>query len=147
MREELPKSSAQRYARVAGWLLVALGIAGFFYNSSFATGHETLTNRDAVFGAFDVNGWHNLLHLLAGLIGVRVARSYAGSRAYAYAAGLFFLLLALLGALYGDGDSIFKLFPVNTGDDVLHLVLGLAGLLAATLTSPTPAPSHVARTG
>jgi hypothetical protein len=144
MREELPRSPAQRYARLVGWLLVALGIAGFFYNASFATGQETLTNRDAMFGVFDVNGWNNLLHLLAGLIGVRVARSYAGARAYAYAAGLFFLLLALLGALYVDGDSIFKVFPVNAEDDVLHLSLGLVGLSAGVFTPATPAPSHVA---
>ncbi|MFL5827859.1 MAG: DUF4383 domain-containing protein [Thermoleophilaceae bacterium] len=142
MTEELPTSPAQRYARLVGWLLVAIGIAGFFYNASFATGQETLTNRGSMFGAFDVNGWDNLLHLLVGLIGVRVAQSYAGARAYAWAAGLFFLVLALLGTIYGDGDSIFKLFAVNSADDAIHVAVGLVGLWAAVFTPPTPAPSH-----
>ena len=47
------------------------GIVGFFYNASFGTGDGTA--RDAVLGILDVNGWHNLVHIASGAIGLLVA--------------------------------------------------------------------------
>jgi hypothetical protein len=49
--------------------------------------------------------------------------------------------VALLGFLAGDGDEIFNLIPVNTEDNVLHLLLGIAGLGAGAATPAVPAPS------
>ena len=54
------------------------GILGFFYNASFGTGDGT--ERDAVLGILDVNGWHNVVHIVTGALGLAVARSYGGAR-------------------------------------------------------------------
>ena len=73
----LKRSSAQTYALVIGLALTALGIVGFlFYSSSFGKPGKV----DDVFGVLAVNGWHNLVHLLSGLILLAAARSY-GARA------------------------------------------------------------------
>jgi hypothetical protein len=133
------RSPAQAFALVIGATLVVAGILGFFYNASFATGDGT--ERDAVLGILDVNGWHNVVHVLSGVIGLVLAGSYDGSRAYALVFGVLYLIITLLGFLAGDGEEIFNLIPVNTEDNVLHLLLGIAGVGAGLATPSTPAPS------
>jgi hypothetical protein len=135
------RSPAQLYALVIGLTLVAAGIIGFFYNASFGTGDGT--ERDAVLGILDVNAWHNLVHILTGAIGLAVAGAYASSRGYALGLGAVYLLVALLGFIAGDGEEIFNLIPVNTEDNVLHLLIGVAGVGAGLATPATPAPSTV----
>jgi Domain of unknown function (DUF4383) len=133
------RSPAQVFSLVVGATLVVAGIAGFFYNASFGTGDGT--DRDAVLGILDVNGWHNVVHVLTGAIGLALAGGYDGSRAYALGFGSIYLLVTLLGFIAGDGDEIFNLIPVNTEDNVLHLLIGIAGLGAGLVTPSTPAPS------
>ena len=133
------RSPAQVYALVIGLTLVAAGILGFFYSASFSSGDGT--ERDALLGILDVNGWHNVVHIVTGALGLLVASSYDGSRGYALGLGAVYLLVALLGFLAGDGDEIFNLIPVNTEDNVLHLLIGVAGLSAGLATPGVPAPS------
>jgi hypothetical protein len=137
------RSPAQVYALVIGATLAVAGIAGFFYNASFGTGDGT--ERDALLGILDVNGWHNVLHILSGAIGLLLAGSYGGARAYALGLGAVYLLVALLGFLAGDGDEILNLIPVNTEDNVLHLLIGIAGVGAGLATPPVEAPTTESR--
>jgi hypothetical protein len=130
---------AQIYALTIGFLLVALGVAGFFYEASFEVGDDL--PRDAVIGVLDVNGWHNVVHLLSGAFGLLIASSYAGARVYALAFGGVYLLVALLGFLEGDGGVVIGLLPVSTEENVLHLLIGAAGVLAGLSTPDVPAPS------
>ncbi len=135
------RSPAQVYALVVGAVLVLGGIAGFFYNASFGSGDGT--ERDAVLGILDVNGWHNVVHIVTGGLGLIVASSYGASRAYAIGLGSVYLLIALFGFIAGDGEELFNLIPVNTEDNFFHLLLGIAGLGAGIVTPGTPAPSMV----
>jgi hypothetical protein len=137
------RSPAQVYALVIGATLTIAGIAGFFYNASFGTGDGT--SRDAVLGILDVNGWHNVVHIASGAVGLLVVRSYGGSRAYALVLGAVYLVVALLGFLAGDGDEIVNLIPVNTEDNFLHLLIGIAGVGAGLATPATLPPSIAAR--
>ena len=79
------RSPAQVFALVIGLTLVAAGIAGFFYNASFATGDDV--PRDAVIGILDVNGWHNVVHIATGVAGLVLAGSYDGARLFALGGG------------------------------------------------------------
>jgi Domain of unknown function (DUF4383) len=126
------RSPAQVYALVIGLTLVVAGIAGFFYSASFSTGDGT--ERDAVLGILDVNGWHNLVHIASGVAGLALAGSYGGARAYALGLGIVYLLVTLLGFIAGDGDEIVNLIPVNTEDNFLHLLIGIAGIGAGLAT-------------
>jgi hypothetical protein len=137
------RSPAQVYALVIGATLTVGGIVGFFYNASFGSGSGT--SRDAVLGILDVNGWHNVVHIASGAVGLLVARSYGGSRAYALALGAVYLVVALLGFLAGDGGEIFSLIPVNTEDNFLHLFIGIAGVGAGLATPATLPPTLAAR--
>ena len=139
-------SPARLYATLVGGTLVVAGIIGFFYDASFDTGDSL--QADDVFGVLAVNGWHNIVHILTGALGLLVA-GYA-ARAYALGLGAVYLVVALLGFIHlggGDTDSILKFIPVNTEDNILHLVLGLLGVGAGVSTPkagarpPRPSPA------
>jgi uncharacterized protein DUF4383 len=130
-------SPARLYATLVGGTLVVAGLIGFFYDSSFDTGNSL--RADELFGLLAVNGWHNLIHIATGALGLALAGSRA--REYALGLGLVYLLVALLGFVeFGSGDSadnILKLVPVNSEDNFLHLILGGLGV-AAGLATPRP---------
>jgi Domain of unknown function (DUF4383) len=128
-------SPARLYALLVGGALTIAGIIGFFYDSSFDTG-SSLTS-EAVFGVLDVNGWHNVVHLATGLLGLAAA-GYA-ARTYALGLGLVYVVVAIWGfAETSNGFGVILDFlPVNTEDNILHLVLGLTGLAAGAATRST----------
>ena len=129
------RSPAQLYALVFGVTLVVAGVIGFFYSSDFGSPGDV----DGVLGILDVNGWHNLVHIASGATGLFVVGSYAGSRAYALGLGAVYLVVAALGFIAGNGDEIFNLIPVNTEDNFLHLLIGIAGV-GAGLATPAHEP-------
>jgi hypothetical protein len=130
------RTSAQLYALVFGVVLVAAGIIGFFYEASFAAGAGVVTDSNA-FGILAVNGWHNLIHLLTGAIGLAVVGSVSGSRTYALVLGVVYVLVAIWG--FASPPAILSLVPVNVEDDILHLLIGIAGLGAYAASSSSSA--------
>lgn len=119
---------ARLYATLVGAALVVGGIVGFFYSASFGGPGKV----DDVLGILSVNGWHNVFHIATGAIGLLVA-GYA-ARQYALWLGALYVAIAIWGFAIGGGDSILGFLPVNTGDNILHLVLGLLGIAAASAT-------------
>jgi len=128
-------SPARLYALLVGGVLTIAGIIGFFYDSSFDTGSDLTT--EAVLGVLDVNGWHNVVHLVTGLLGLAAA-GYA-ARTYALGLGLVYVVVAIWGfAETSNGFGVILDFlPVNTEDNIFHLVLGLTGLAAGAATRST----------
>jgi Domain of unknown function (DUF4383) len=132
-------SPARLYAVLVGGVLVVAGIIGFFYSSSFNT---QAADVDDAFGILAVNGWHNMVHILTGALGLLVA-GYA-ARAYALGLGAVYLVIAAWGFIIGDGEFLLGFIPVNTEDNVLHVVLGFLGLgagLATPAAGAQPAPA------
>lgn len=139
-------SPARLYCLLVGGVLVIAGIIGFFYEASFDSG-ESLKSED-VFGVLAVNGWHNLVHIAIG--GFLLVAAGGAARGAAFFIGVLYIVLTVLGFIATGGDGIgfvaedgvlIDLVPVNDEDNVLHLVLGLTGVLAglATRRGRTPA--------
>src|SRR5919202_2776691 len=130
-------SPARLYAIVVGAVLVVAGIIGFFYNGHFGSGDNGFGDDTSVkvFGILAVNGWHNVVHLATGALGL-LAVGYA-ARTYALGLGVVYLVVAAWGFIIGSGDSILSIIPVNTEDNVLHLLLGIAGIGAGLATPAT----------
>jgi hypothetical protein len=134
-------SPARLYCLLVGAVLVIAGIIGFFYESSFATGDSIRV--DEAFGILDVNGWHNVVHLAIGALLLVAAGSAA--RPVALFVGVLYIVLCILGfvatgnggiGFVAENDTLFRLVPVNSEDNVLHLVLGISGVIAALATRP-----------
>jgi Domain of unknown function (DUF4383) len=134
-------SPARLYALTVGGVLTIAGIIGFFYDASFDVGDSL--QRDAVLGILEVNAWHNIVHILTGVLGL-LAAGYA-AREYALGLGLVYVVVAFLGFIdfaSGDvNDTILQFIPVNTEDNIFHLALGVLGLAAGAATPKEAAPA------
>jgi hypothetical protein len=135
------RSPAQLYALIFGATLVLAGILGWFYSSSFGSPGEV----DGVLGILDVNGWHNLVHIATGVLGL-LALGYSAARTYALGLGATYVVVAIWGFVVGDGGAILSIIPVNTEDNVLHVLIGLAGLGAYAATPAVTKPTTARRT-
>ncbi|SRR5258705_9128436 len=120
-------SPARLYATLIGALLVVVGIVGFFYSASFGSPGDV----ENAFGVLAIDGWSNVVHILTGAIGLMVA-GYA-ARQYSLWLGVVYLAISVWGFAIG-GSSILGFFPANTGDNLLHLLIGLLGVWAALAT-------------
>jgi hypothetical protein len=126
-------SPARIYALVVGAVLVAAGVIGFFYESAFSSDESV---RGAVLGLLDVNGWHNVVHIATGLLGILAARTLAGARTYCLLFGIVYAVVCLWGFILGGEGSILSIIPINTEDNILHLVLGVLGVGAYAASDP-----------
>jgi len=127
----MSRTFAQWYCAVAGVLLVVAGLLGYIADSSFRTG-GTLQG-DSLFG-LEVNGWHNVVHLVSGIVLLAAANTRPTAKTVSWAFGAVYLVVFLWGAI--DGNNVLGVFPVNPADNVFHLLLALAAWLCAYV-SPT----------
>lgn len=138
------RSPAQLYALVFGVLLLLLGIAGFFWGASFAVGTSAGVEQGFLLDVFAVNGWHNLVHIATGALGLAVAGRYRYARLYALGLGVVYALVALLGFVAASEDTLIGLLAINTEDNFLHLLIAVAGIGAGLATPEEPAASSAA---
>lgn len=129
------KTPAQLYALVLGLVLVLVGILGFFVNASFAVGE--LVERDELI-IFDVNGWHNVVHLASGAVGLAMAGTAASARLFAIGFGVVYGLVFVLGLFM---DPLLGIIPINAADNVLHALIAIVGIAAGLASSAEPAPT------
>jgi hypothetical protein len=108
---------------LAGLSLLLAGILGFIADSGFNTG-DPLNGHNLII--FEVNGWHNLVHILSGLVLLAAAPKRASAKTVAIAFGVVYGIVTIIGLV--NGNDVLGLFPVNPADNVLHIALTLLGL-------------------
>ena len=132
---------AQLYCLLAGAALLLAGIFGFLADATFDTGSTNDPEGGNVGGAlqgdsflgFEVNGWHNLVHIASGLLLLAAFKRRDLAKTVALTFGIVYGAVAIIGLI--DGNDVFGLIPVNAADNILHIALSLAGIIAA-LASP-----------
>jgi hypothetical protein len=136
---------ARLYALAAGAFLALLGVLGFFYDAGFDTGRQLAA--DDIAGIIVVNGWRNVVYLATGLL----ALGFASSRPRRTAAvlGAFYMLYGLWGVAETDHDigNILEVLPLTDEDNVLHLLIGALGVVAAIGDGPLPKPKQTRKRG
>ncbi len=127
-------SAVQTAARIVGIVFILVGILGFIpgVTANLETlqfaGHES---GALLLGLFQVSILHNIVHLLYGVAGVVLARTFSGARNYLIWGGAVYLVLWLYG-LFVAHESPANFVPLNDADDWLHFVLGI-GMIALGL--------------
>ena len=92
-------------------------------------------------GVFAVSVLHNIVHLAFGVAGLLASRTVTAARLFLIVAGAIYLVLTLYGLVI-DHASTANFVPVNTADNWLHLVLGVAMVaLGVLLGRPAAAPT------
>ena len=126
------RSLAQTLAMVFGIAFLGAGILGFIPGITTNYDDMTFAGNDSgaeLLGIFQVSVLHNIVHLLFGVAGLALARTWSGARTYLLGSGVIYIVLFAYGLLVGAGDDA-NFVPANNADDWLHLVLGV-GLLAS----------------
>lgn len=124
-------TTLQKAAAAVGAVFLLVGVLGFVpgittgYDSMEFAGHES---HAELLGIFEVSVLHNVVHLLFGVAGLAMARTWGGARSFLIGGGAIYLLLWIYGLLI-DKNSAANFVPLNTADDWLHFVLGL-GMVA-----------------
>jgi hypothetical protein len=124
-----PANPAQVVCGVLGLTLIAAGLIGLAVDASWDTGSGI--DGDELLG-LEVNGWHNMVHVASGLLPLVGLGSNRRARSVCRLFGVVYLVVAIVG--FADGDDILGLFPVNTADNGLHIVLAIVALWAAAIS-------------
>jgi hypothetical protein len=118
----------QSVATIASAIFLLVGVLGFVpgitthYGDLTFAGHESGAH---LLGIFEVSILHNVVHLLFGAVGLAMARSAAGATSYLIGGGVVYLVLWVYGLVVHKGSAA-NFVPLNTADDWLHFVLGVA---------------------
>ncbi|MEV0390906.1 DUF4383 domain-containing protein [Nonomuraea sp. NPDC050643] len=128
------RTPVQLAVLVMGAVFLLVGVLGFIpgittnYGDLQFAGHQS----DALLlGVFQVSILHNVVHLLFGIAGVLMARTWSGARNFLIGGGVVYLVLWVYGMLIGH-ESSANFVPLNAADNWLHLVLGI-GMIALGL--------------
>ena len=125
-------SPLQLAAAVVGAGFLLSGILGFVpgvttnYDDITFAGHES---GALLLDIFQVSILHNVVHVLFGVAGLAMARSWSGARTFLLGGGVIYLALWVFGLLVADEMSSANFVPLNDADNWLHLGLGAAMLL------------------
>jgi Domain of unknown function (DUF4383) len=117
-------------ARLFGVAFLLVGILGFIPGiTSDAPGDFVGEDSEAeLLGIFAVSVLHNIVHLLFGIAGLALARTWDGARLFLVGGGVIYLLLWIVGLIGG-----LEWLPSNSADYWLHFVLGITMLGAGFL--------------
>ena len=123
------RSNLQKAAAAVGAVFLLVGVLGFIpgitsnYDDLNFAGHDS----DAqLLGVFDTSTLHNIVHLLFGVAGLALGKTFAGARRFLIGGGLIYLALFLYGALWGADEGGANFVPVNWADNILHVATGVA---------------------
>jgi hypothetical protein len=132
MRDRTPLQTA---AWLVGLVFLLVGIAGFIpgittnlYDGLEFAGHD---GNAELLGIFEVSILHNVVHLLFGVAGLTLSRTWTGARTFLIGGGVIYLALWVYGLLI-DQDSGANFVPLNDADNWLHFLLGV-GMVALGL--------------
>ena len=137
-------TAVQKAALAVALAFLAVGVLGFI--PGITTDYDTMTfgghHSDAMLlGIFQVSILHNIVHLLFGVAGLALARSAGTAKTYLIGGGIVYLVLWIYGLVI-DQSSSANFVPVNTADNWLHLVLGLAMVLLGVVLTRRVTAAH-----
>ena len=93
------------------------GVAGFM---------PAFMINGALFGIFEVDTTHNLVHIISGVIAIMAATSHRMARLFFQVFGVIYTVIAIVG--FARAGNLY-LMHVNMADNFLHLGIGVVAIL------------------
>jgi hypothetical protein len=120
------QTAPQKFALIVGIVYVALGIIGFFVTGF---GNFVANTHTALLGLFHLNPFHNVVHLLLGVMALfaALALSPPATEGVNFIFAGILLVVAFLG-FRGDLDDLLSVPAGWSPITVLHLVLAVVTL-------------------
>ncbi|MBN6054308.1 DUF4383 domain-containing protein [Nonomuraea sp. RK-328] len=140
-RTRADRTPVQLAALIVGAVFLLVGVLGFIpgitthYSAIAFAGHES---GALLIGVFQVSILHNIVHLLFGIVGIALSRTWNGARGFLIGGGVIYLLLWIYGLLISK-TSAANFVPLNTADDWLHFLLGIVMIALGFLLARRPA--------
>jgi len=126
-KEGAARTLAQTACLVGGLTLIAVGVLGFIFGGSdFGTGSNVSGQE---FIVFEVNGWHNIVHLATGAFLLLMAAKAKSAITALLVFGVVYVAVVVWGFI--DGNDIANIVAVNTADNWLHVALAAGALVVA----------------
>lgn len=125
------RTTVQKAALAVGAVFLLVGILGFIPGITTDYDQLTFASHDSqakLLGIFQVSVLHNIVHLLFGIAGLAMSRTWSSARTFLIGGGVVYLVLWLYGLVI-DQDSAANFVPVNSADNWLHFLLGV-GMVA-----------------
>lgn len=118
----------QTIALAFGAIYLLIGIVGFFI-----TGFGDFFAQDPskTLIIFDINGAHNVVHILIGVAGLLLARTLEGARTYGWLLAVGYGAAVLYGVFAVGQDWDF--LNLNWADNVLHIATAVVGVVIAKM--------------
>lgn len=120
-------------------VFVLIGVLGFIpgITQPYAELRIASTSGAQLFAIFRVSVLHNLVHLAFGIVGLMLATTPLRARNFLFVGGLIYLALALYGLVARRSDTA-NFIPINSADNVLHLVLAFVMIAMSILLDRGP---------
>lgn len=140
------KAPVQRFALALGVVYLLVGVVGFF-----VTGFgDVVGDGDKALLGFDLNPFHNVVHLVIGAVLIAAARSEPAGVAAGVTLGTGAVLLIAAGAGFTNNMQLLSIDSATAADNGLHLVTGVAAVLFGVFgesrrVAPATAPATAAR--
>lgn len=133
------------FALIVGIVFTLIGLLGFIPNLiSLPVGIPAFTIKGGyayLFGLFPINLWHNIIHLIVGVLGIIAYLRLEDARRFAQGLTIFYALLAVFG-LIPYTHTMFGYIPIFGNDVWLH---GLTALVAAYFGYTAPETTIVGK--
>jgi hypothetical protein len=141
--------AVRRFAVVFGALYVILGALGFTDRAPFVEGStfdDFGPGGGYLLGQFPINYAHDAIHALIGVWGLAASRTFSGAVMYARVLGVFYVVLAVAGAISFVTGSLptDPIVPIGSLDVILHIVSGAVALFFGFGRPSRPRPAIVA---
>ena len=122
----------RRFAMLLGIVFLLVGVLGFVppllthpAGADHAMHDEALkvtAFEGYLLGLFHVNVLHSLVHVLFGIMGIAMSRSFDSARLYARIVAVGYGLLVIMG-LIPSLNTVFGLIPIHGNDVWLHALI------------------------
>lgn len=104
------------WAVLFGIAFIFAGVAGFL---------PSFMPNDLLFGYFEVNSMHNIVHIATGVIAIMMATRHSSAVLYFRVFGLLYGAVAVMG-FWRQGDLF--MMQVNMADNILHAAIAVIAI-------------------